>query len=100
MLKFIFILLPFFGKSQVECKIEKFVDSLDYGSHYPIVRLDAFIGNFEIVGWSDADINLRERLYPRITLYYFFKKCYIGFNPLRADEYNPKVEVGIIINIK
>lgn len=92
----ILILLSFNIQAQTILKIYKFHDSLD-NSYYPILHFEKYIKHFGISYWSNIDP--KENIYLYIMLYYFWKNWWMGYNPLKPSEYNPKIEIGTIIKL-
>lgn len=68
--------------------VEKFKDSLD-NSVYPILYFEASIKPFAVTYWS----NLQGYIYPYVNIYFTWRNWYISWNPLKTDEYNPKIQI-------
>lgn len=96
----LFILLFYVSNCQrldLQGTIEKFEDEFE-NSYYPIwigqltyyLSKEDTVRFVQITYWSNTDIPI----YPYINIIYYSIGFWISINPLKADIYNPTVQIG------
>lgn len=87
-LLFLFWPILTYGQNSAYLHIEKFKDSLD-NSVYPIVYFEVTTKHIAVTYWS----NVQGYIYPYVNVYFIWRNWYIAWNPLKPDEYNPKIQI-------